>query len=206
MALKPLIIGICGGSASGKTTLACDLAEALGSRKTNHIAIDNYYHDFVKLGRDPATVNYDHPDSIDLIRLAKDLEQLCTGSSIKMPVYDYTTHTRTNAGHFLTNKKFVLVEGLFLFNIPLIAHFFSVKVFIDTPEKIRLERRIARDTRERNRSPESVMKQYMEFVFPMHNTYVQPNCELADLIIDGNRTFSEQITDIVDLIRLQSAL
>ena len=90
------MIGICGGSAGGKTILATDLVQALGSRRTNHIAIDNYYHDFVKLGSDPETVNYDHPESIDMIRLAQDIEQRCTGSTIKMPVYDYTVHTRKN--------------------------------------------------------------------------------------------------------------
>ena len=204
--MRTFITGICGGSASGKTTLANELAEALGRDNTNIIALDNYYLDFVNMGHDPATINYDHPDSIDIKGLASDLKQLQAGSSVEIPVYDFTTHTRSARRNSLFPRRFTIVEGLFLFNIPLLSPLFDIKIYIDTPEDIRLERRIDRDTKERNRTPQSVQEQFYRNVSPMHRTFVEPNRKMADLVVDGNKNLAGQIPGILKLIKLKSEL
>lgn len=202
--MRTFIIGISGGSASGKTTLANKLAEALGRDNTTLIALDNYYHDFVSLGRDPATINYDHPDSMDIKTFVSDLRQLYAGNSVEVPVYDYTTHTRTAKRNTLFYKPFIIVEGLFLFNIPELSPLFDLKIFVDSTEDVRLERRIKRDARERNRSPLSVREQFNRNVNLMHHEFVEPNRELADRIVDGNKVFTEQIPEILNLIKSKS--
>jgi len=204
--MRSFFIGICGGSASGKTTLAGYLAEALGKKNTNHISLDNYYHDFVRLGFDPVKINYDHPESIDFTSLAFDLKQLKAGNSVDIPVYDFNTHTRTAIRKNLSCKQYIIVEGLFLFNMPLLASLFDVKIYIDTPEEVRLARRIARDTKERNRSPQSVNDQFRRYVRPMHCKFVHPNRALADRIINGDKIFTGQIHEILKLIQWRSEI
>jgi uridine kinase len=196
---KAYVVGICGGSASGKTTLAHELASLLGIDRTNFLSLDDYYIDFVSQGLDPAMINYDHPNSIDIAQLVSDLRVLIEGQSVNIPVYDFSTHTRNKTQRILIPRPFVIIEGLFLFNIAMLAPFFNVKIYVNTLEEIRIHRRMNRDIRDRNRTAESVNKQYHEFVRPMHIEFVQPNLKLADIVIDGNRAFKDQIPEIMKL-------
>ncbi len=202
--MKSFIIGICGGSASGKTTLANELVEALGKEHTNFLSLDDYYIDFIRKGFDPAEVNYDHPESIEIEKLAKDLRNLGQGYPTKIPVYDFITHTRSNIPRLLKYRQYIILEGLFLFNLAALTSLINLKIFIDTPDDIRLKRRMERDTRERNRSLKSVKKQYDQFVYPMYLKFVKPNQELADFVLLGNHAFKDQIPDVVKLIKLNT--
>ena len=159
------------------------------------ISMDNYYHDFVSEGIDPETVNYDAPESFDLEYFAVQLQQLKEGEQIEMPVYDFTTHSRFPDTLRIRPGKLVLVEGLFLFNIPEIADIFHLKIFMDTEKDKRLLRRLQRDTQERGRTKESVILRFNTFVQPMHKLYIVPNRALADLIIsgDGESVFDPEV-------------
>lgn len=202
--MKTFITGVCGGSASGKTTLANLLVVTLGRKNTQLISLDNYYHDFVKLGHNPATINYDHPDSMDINSFASDLRLLRSGNSVEIPVYNYSTHTRSVNRKTIHYKPYIIVEGMFLYNIPNLAPLFDLKIYIDTPEKVRLDRRIERDAKERNRTRQSVLDQFYRDVRPMHIKFVYPNLALSDRIVNGNQPFSGQVPGIVKQIYLQA--
>jgi uridine kinase len=190
---KISLIGVCGGSASGKSTLAARLRESLGPANCSLISLDNYYRDFVKLGRDPSRVNYDHPDSFDIKRLSHDLKRLLGGHPTEIPVYDFKTHTRSNRQVIIHVSPYVIVEGLFLFNLNKLEITFDHKIYVNTPARIRLIRRIRRDSRERGRSIASIFWQYVRFVSPMHKLYVLPNRELADHIVDGTSPYDSAL-------------
>ena len=198
--MNSFVIGISGGSASGKTTLACLISKVLGKDQTNLISLDNYYLDFVSQGFNPDAINYDTPQSIDVALLVHDLKLLLDGQPVEMPLYDFGTHTRKKSGLIFSQRHYILIEGLFLFNIKLLAPFFKLRIYVDTPDTVRLQRRIERDTRERHRSIHSVMAQYDTFVYPGHIRYVQPNRKLADLIIRGDRPFQDRMHEIIHLI------
>ena len=197
---KTKIIGICGGSASGKTTLAHLLQEKIGRDSCTIISMDNFYYDFVSRGIDPAGINYDHPDSIDMGALRRILENLQQGNDVQIPVYDFRTHTRLTKTISLSAPPWIIVDGLFLFNIPELKDCFHLKIFIETPDEIRLKRRIERDTRDRGRSEESVRIQFRKTVLPMHNKFVMENRGLADVIVPGCQTFNQRIISILELI------
>jgi uridine kinase len=198
--VKTFVIGISGGSASGKTTLAKMICKSLGKDKTNLIPLDNYYRDFVSEGFNPEMINYDNPKSIDISKLASDLKLLLSGRSVEIPGYDFEKHTRMKSGLVIIPRKYTIVEGLFLFNIRSLQSFFDLKLYVDTPEDIRFYRRMERDTKERNRSPVSVRNRYEKFVYPCHIKYVQPNLELADIIIQGDVSFYGRLHEILGLI------
>lgn len=192
----PKIIGICGGSASGKTSLATCMADRLGRSRTLILSMDNFYIDFVKKGLKPEEVNYDHPESFDMLLLADVLSELLKGRNADVPVYDFKTHSRQIERDQVHSSPYIILEGLFLFNITILDPFFSCRIYVDTPVDVRLSRRIHRDAEERGRSPESVRKQFSETVSPMHHRFVRPNKELASLVLKGDEDFVSQLSDL----------
>jgi uridine kinase len=191
------IIGICGGSASGKSTFADNLKREIGFDRCVILKLDNYYIDFVRAGRNPAVINYDHPDSFDLDLFAASLKKLSAGQDVQTPVYDFKTHTRSARVVPLYPAEFILAEGLFLFNINVLEGIFHLKIFIDTPENVRLERRINRDRKERGRPESSILLQYEKFVKPMYTEYVVENKKIADIIVQGDKPFDSKVLSII---------
>jgi uridine kinase len=180
----PLIIGIAGGTGSGKTTVAQAILQRVGAR---HIAVlphDAYYRDLASLT--PilrAQVNFDHPDSLETSLLIQHIQQLRDGESIDMPVYDFKTHTRTFQTIHIEPKAVVMVEGILIFIEPGLRDLLDIKIFVDTDADIRFIRRLQRDIAERGRTSESVIRQYLETVRPMHLEFVEPSKRYADVII-----------------------
>ena len=195
-----ITIGICGGSASGKSTFAALLKKCLGSSSCVILALDNYYIDFTGEKSTIGEINYDRPESFEIDLFSDHLESLRKGDSINSPLYDFLTHRRRKEFRKIVLAKYILVEGLFLFNLPRISDLIDIKIFINTPSMLRLHRRITRDRKDRGRSLNSIMDQYRNQVQPMHLKYVQPNRRLADVIIDGTRPFSEQIPHVLELL------
>ena len=183
--MKAKFLGITGGAASGKTTIADQLLNDLNER-VSALQFDRYYRDQGHLDVEQrALVNYDHPDSLDHELFIEHLELLSEGISIKAPIYDFATHTRTEQTEKIESKEFVIVDGILIMAFTEIMDRLTFKIFIDTPDKIRLKRRIIRDMSERGRTEESVRKQFEASVLPMHKEFVQPFKDSTELIIDG---------------------
>jgi uridine kinase len=180
----PLIIGIAGGTGSGKTTVANAILDRVGA---DHIAAfphDAYYKDLTALSPAlRAQINFDHPDSLETSLLIEHLQHLRNGLSIDLPVYDFKTHTRTAQTIRIDPKPVVMVEGILIFMEPLLRELFDIKIFVDTDADIRFIRRLQRDIAERGRTSESVIHQYLETVRPMHLEFVEPSKRYADVII-----------------------
>lgn len=180
----PFIIGVAGGSGSGKTTVVQKLLESLGTEKAVAIAHDNYYRDqSEKPTRERIKTNYDHPDSLENELLVQHLQELQAGRSIEQPTYDFAQHTRSTKIISTLPKKVIIVEGILIFSVPELRALFDLKVFVDTDADIRFVRRLQRDTAERGRSVESVITQYLATVKPMYDQFVEPSKRYADLII-----------------------
>ena len=179
-----MIIGICGGTGSGKTTIARRVIEAVGRENVILIEQDSYYRNLADMPLDERhQANFDHPDSIDSEMLMNHLKRLKSGDSIEMPVYDFKSHTRSDISDHIEPKPVVLVEGILIFSEPRILSLLDVRVFVDTPDDIRFIRRLQRDIRERGRTTESVIAQYFTTVRPMHFEFVEPSKRSADIII-----------------------
>ena len=180
----PLTIGIAGGTGSGKTTVARAILDRVGA---DHIAAfphDAYYKDLTALSPAlRAQINFDHPDSLETSLLIQHLQQLRNGLSIDLPVYDFKTHTRTQQTIRIESKPVVIVEGILIFMEPELRQLFDIKIFVDTDADIRFIRRLQRDIAERGRTSESVIRQYLETVRPMHLEFVEPSKRYADVII-----------------------
>ncbi|NDJ35039.1 MAG: uridine kinase [Chloroflexi bacterium] len=181
---NPITIGVAGGSGSGKTTVAMVLLERLGHDSIAYLPHDSYYHDLGSLPRDQrARINFDHPDSLDTALLTKHIRRLQAGHPIEMPVYDFATHTRTDSVQIVQSKRVILVEGILIFAEETLRPLFDIRIFVDTPDDVRLIRRLRRDVRERGRSYESVINQWLETVRPMHQEFVEPSRRYAHVII-----------------------
>ena len=179
-----MIIGICGGTGSGKTTIARRIIESVGRENVILIEQDSYYRNLADMPLDERhQANFDHPDSIDSEMLMNHLKRLRSGDSIEMPVYDFVSHTRSDRADHIDPKAVVLVEGILIFSEPRILSLLDVKVFVDTPDDIRFIRRLQRDITERGRTVESVIAQYFSTVRPMHFEFVEPSKRNADIII-----------------------
>jgi uridine kinase len=185
-----MIIGICGGTGSGKTTIARKIIETVGSDKVALITQDSYYRNLADMPLDERhQVNFDHPDSIDSEMLANHLKRLKLGQPIEMPIYDFKTHTRSEKTQRIEPKPVIIVEGILIFAEPKILNLLDVKIYVDTPDDIRFIRRLQRDIRERGRTVESVIEQYFSTVRPMHFEFVEPSKRYADIIIpEGGNT------------------
>jgi uridine kinase len=180
----PLVIGIAGGTGSGKSTVAKVIIDRVGA---NHIALlphDAYYKDLVKLEPAQRTlINFDHPDSLDTNLLIEHIKELKNHQSIELPVYDFKTHTRTTHTAHIEPQPVILVEGILILAEKGLRELFDVKIFVDTDPDIRFIRRLERDIAERGRTSASVIHQYMSTVRPMHLEFVEPSKRYADVII-----------------------
>lgn len=201
MTERPMLVGIVGGSGSGKTSVAADLVKRLGRKNvaTLLLDMDAYYAplEVVKGRFGGRPVNWDHPHAFDLELMAAHLTALHRGESIRKPRYDFTISDRTGWEAPLPPGPVVILEGLLLFALPELRDQLDVKIFVDTDADIRILRRIRRDTSERGRSLESVMDQYLHSVRPMHLEFVEPSKRWADLIVPTgveNRTALDIIT------------
>jgi len=184
MTRRPIIIGVAGGTGSGKTTVAMKILERVGAEHVAYIPHDAYYRDLSYLPpEERIKVNFDHPDSLETDLLIEHLKQLKAGQPVDIPVYDFTTHTRTNQTCRVGPAPVILVEGILVFAEPALRELFDVKLYVDTDADVRLIRRIQRDVRERGRSLESVLQQYLTTVRPMHLEFVEPSKRYADVII-----------------------
>lgn len=194
-------IGIAGGTGSGKTTLAHTLAESFRSDAVV-IAEDWYYRDQAHIPFEQRlNVNYDHPNAVEIDRLAHDVALLKAGNAIAAPQYDFATHTRCVERRTLEARPVIIVEGLHVLCEKPLRGLLDLKVFLDAPPDLRLIRRIQRDAGERARSVESVIDQYLRDVRPMHELFVAPSMQFADLIIEGDCDTAVATARIVEIMR-----
>lgn len=185
-----MIIGICGGTGSGKTTIARSIVESVGARNVVLVEQDSYYRNLADMPLDERhQANFDHPDSIDSDMLVNHLIRLKQGLSVEMPLYDFVTHTRSDRIEIIEPKPVVIVEGILIFAEPRVLDLLDVRVFVDTPDDIRLMRRLKRDINERGRTFERTLDQYARTIRPMHFEFVEPSKRHADIIIpEGSNT------------------
>lgn len=182
--MQPLIIGIAGGTGSGKTTVTNKILESLDRDKVTIIAHDSYYRDIAFYKElSPDMVNFDHPSSLETGLLVEHLQSLRKGMSVNQPIYNFTTHKRMKETLILQPQPIVIVEGILIFVDRDLRDLMDIKIFIDADADERLLRRIKRDILERGRSIDSVMNQYVRTVKPMHLEFVEPSKHWADIII-----------------------
>lgn len=183
--MKYTIIGIAGGTASGKTTVAKILHErTLPIGSVAMLRMDDYYKDNTKLSlEERRQINFDHPDAYDIDLLMTHLKELKKGNSIEKPIYDFVVSNRMQETETINPGNVIIVEGILLFAIPKLRSLFDIKIYVETPDDIRFIRRLKRDIEKRGRSIESVVNQYLSTVRPMHETFVEPSKKYADLII-----------------------
>lgn len=178
-----IIIGIAGGSASGKTTVVQKIMDQFGDQ-LSLIALDSYYRDRSDLTYDErCKINYDHPASLDFALLVEHVKRLKSGQDVDIPVYDFAIYNRVDAVERVEARRIIVVEGILIFAIPELRELFDIKVFVDAAADIRFIRRLKRDMQERKRTFESVEKQYFETVRPMHFDFIEPSKQYADIII-----------------------
>jgi uridine kinase len=182
--VKPLIIGIAGGTGSGKTTVAKKIAQALPQASVAFLDMDGYYRNFAHLPMDERReINWDHPEAFDLDLFVSHLEQLARGEPVEKPVYDFTTHLRSSRTERITPADVIVVDGILLFVDERVRALCDVKVFVDADPDIRLVRRIQRDMSERDRPLEEILQQYLTTVRPMQQQFVEPSKRYADIIL-----------------------
>lgn len=184
-ALKhPIIIGVTGGSGSGKTSVSRAIFEKLGDHSILRIEEDSYYKSQDdKPMEQRVSVNYDHPDAFDTDLLIEQLTELLNYRAIDKPVYDYTIHTRSKETIHVEPKDVIVLEGILVLNDPRLRNLMDIKIFVDTDDDIRIIRRIKRDMEERGRSLQSIIDQYMKTVKPMYHQFIEPTKRYADVIV-----------------------
>ena len=181
---RPYLIGVAGGSNSGKTTITTRLSELVGPERLSLIKLDSYY---VERSDEPldvrAAANYDHPDAFDWDLLNDHLAALTAGASVEVPIYDYAIHDRSDQREIVEAARVVVVEGILVLWEPRLRERFDLKIFVDTPADLRIIRRLQRDVAERGRTPESILDQYLATVRPSHELYIEPSKRHADVIV-----------------------
>jgi uridine kinase len=183
-AVKAVIVGVAGGTGSGKTTVSNAILDRVGHDRIAYIQHDSYYRDLSHLSlEERARINFDHPDSLETGLLVEHLRQLAAGGSVPVPIYDFTTHTRRPETRAVEAHRVILVEGILIFVDKALREMMDVKIFVDTDPDIRFIRRLKRDVAERSRTVESVMRQYLTTVRPMHLEFAEPSKRHADVII-----------------------
>ncbi len=182
--MKPVIVGVAGGTGSGKTTVSYAILERVGRDRIAYIQHDSYYRDLSHLPpEERARVNFDHPDALENDLLIRHLQQLIAGRPAEIPIYDFTTHTRRKETRTVLPHRVILLEGILIFADKMLREMMDVKIFVDTDADLRFIRRLGRDIAERGRTMESVIRQYLETVRPMHLEFVEPSKRYADIII-----------------------
>lgn len=207
--MKPYIIGVAGGSGSGKSTFAQRIKDAFPDQ-VSLISCDNYYlpHDELTL-EERANLNYDAPYALEFDLMVRHLEALKNGQSAQCPVYDFTRHTRSNAVTEIQPRPIILIDGILIFHDPDLRACMDLKIYVETDADERILRRARRDMRERGRDLDSVIQQYLATVKPMHNAYVEPTKVYADIILNGGKNEQAFIlvkTQIDQLLREQEEL
>lgn len=181
---KPLVIGVAGGTGAGKTTVTRAIAQAVGHERVAELAEDAYYREYDHLSEaERATINWDHPDTIEIELLLEHLRRLIAGISIERPVYDFAAYARAPQTIIIEPKPVLIVEGILIFVDARLRGLFDVKVFVDTDADLRFIRRLMRDVTDRGRTVESVVAQYLATVRPMHLAFVEPTKRYADIIV-----------------------
>jgi uridine kinase len=191
MSARPFVVGIAGGTASGKSTLAERAAARVGAALVTH---DRYYFDA------DASTNFDHPDSLDTAGLAAHLDALREGRPVDLPVYDFATHRRAPRTERVAPRPLVFVEGILVLSSAELRRRFDLTVFVYAAADVRLIRRVRRDIAERGRDLESVLSQYLATVRPMHETYVEPSAAHAALVLDGEGTLDGEVERLLALL------
>ena len=182
--MRPVVVGIAGGTGSGKTTVARAIYDRVGKDRIEWISHDSYYRNFEGLApEEKHHINFDHPDSLETELLARHLDVLVKGSAVEVPIYDFTTHSRKTETVRVEPRKVIIVEGILVLAEVELRKRIDIKLFVDTPADIRFVRRLMRDIKSRGRSVESVIEQYVTTVRPMHEEFVEPSKRYADLII-----------------------
>lgn len=181
---RSIVIGVAGGTGSGKTTVANEILRRVGEENIAYIQHDAYYRDLSHLPpEERMKVNFDHPDSLETDLMIRHIRQLLAGQPAEIPVYDFTQHVRTQSTRRVEPRPIILIEGILIFVDPALRQLMDVRIYVDTDADIRFIRRLQRDIQERGRSLESVIRQYMETVRPMHLEFVEPSKRYADIII-----------------------
>ena len=194
---KPIVVVVAGGTASGKTTLVNAVINSFAPEETVSLPIDAYYRSQDhKTFKEREVQNYDHPDSIEFPLFIEQLKELINRNSIYAPQYDFTTHTRKNETTLVTPAPVVIVDGILALHSEELRELSDLDIFVRTPEEVRLQRRVQRDTQERGRTHESVLEQWQKTVKPMHDQFCEPSSEFADLIVDGTEDVTESVGEI----------
>jgi uridine kinase len=181
---RPVLVGVAGGTGSGKTTVVRSLVNALGDRDVAIIQHDSYYRDRSHLPTaDRANINYDHPDALETSLLVDHLSCLLQGQVVQTPIYDFATHTRRRETNPVEPRKVIVLEGILIFVDPALRALMDIRIFVDTDDDVRFIRRLERDIMERGRTMPLVIQQYLATVKPMHLEFVEPSKRYADLII-----------------------
>lgn len=199
---KPLVIGVAGGSGSGKTTVVRRIVESIGDEQVTVLDQDRYYRDRNDLRlEERAALNYDHPDSLETDLLVRHVLELREGRPVQVPVYDFARHARQAATDQATPRKAIIVEGILIFADAALRGLMDVKVFVDADDDTRFIRRLQRDISERGRTVNSVIEQYLGTVKPMHLEFVEPSKRYADIIIPLGGHNTVAIDMLLTLIR-----
>jgi uridine kinase len=182
--MKPFVIGVAGGSGSGKTTVVSHIINTVGDSNLVLLQHDSYYRDLKHIPfEERVKQNYDHPSSLETELLVRHIHALLKGYSIDVPIYDFKNHVRHEKTSRYTPKPIILVDGILIFYEKELRELMDIKIFVDTDDDLRLLRRLKRDINERKRSVESVLTQYEQFVRPMHLEFVEPSKRYADIMI-----------------------
>lgn len=198
-----ILIGIAGGTGSGKTSIANYLLKKFGSEQLIVIEQDSYYKNNSALSIDERNQqNFDHPDAIDIELFNKQLVSLLGGKSVEIPIYDFSIHNRRNQRQFVKPCRIIVIEGILTLYFESLRKLMNIKVFVDTPDNIRFKRRLSRDVKERGRTIKSVTNQYEKTVKPMYNQFVKPSRDLADIIITDGVQNKEAIDALMSNINV----
>ncbi|MFW5942021.1 MAG: uridine kinase [Chloroflexota bacterium] len=208
---RPVVFGVAGGTASGKTTVANTILDAVGASQVAYLAHDAYYKDMGHLPfEERSRLNYDHPDSLETDLMVTHVEQLLQGEAVQVPIYDFTRHHRTKRTVAAEPSPIILVEGILVFTHVRLRELMDIKVYVDTDPDVRLIRRVVRDMEERGRSLDAIIKQYLETVRPMHLEFVEPSKRYADIIIPRggmNKVALDMVVSrLMELLRKQQVV
>lgn len=199
--MDTMVIGIAGGTGSGKTTLTEKLKERFAS-DVSVLYHDNYYKKYVGMTyEERSQLNYDHPDAFDNDLIVRDLLSLREGKAIQCPVYDYTIHNRSDKTLEVKPTRVIIVEGILIFAEPALRELMDIKIFVDTDADVRILRRVLRDVKERERTLDSVVSQYLNTVKPMHEAFVEPSKKYADIIVPQGGRNQVALDMLVERIR-----
>ncbi|MCD6289562.1 MAG: uridine kinase [Anaerolineae bacterium] len=194
---RAITIGVAGGTGAGKTTIANAILDRVGWHRIAYLQHDAYYHDASNVPPEERLhLNFDHPDALDSALLAQHIRELQAGRPVDVPIYDFTTHTRRPETRRVNPEPVILVEGILIFAEPVLRDLMDIKIFVDADPDLRFIRRLQRDIKERGRTVDSVIEQYLSTVRPMHLEFVEPSKRYADIIIPEGG-FNEVALDMV---------